>query len=64
MEEQKPSLGSRMKSFFIQNKRVLRITRKPSREEFKITLKVSGLGTLVIGFIGFLIHILGIIITK
>jgi len=48
---------SRIKSFFIESKRVLRITKKPSMEEFKITLKVTGIGLLIIGLIGFLIQV-------
>jgi protein transport protein SEC61 subunit gamma and related proteins len=36
--------------------RVFRITKKPSNEEFKTIVKVSGIGILVIGLIGFLIH--------
>jgi|TARA_Y100000310_G_scaffold343088_1_gene449130 protein transport protein SEC61 subunit gamma-like protein len=65
MEEgQKRSLGSKLKSFFLQNKRVLKVTKKPSRDEYKITLKVSGLGILLIGFIGFIIYMIGMMITK
>jgi protein transport protein SEC61 subunit gamma and related proteins len=64
MEQEKQSFGSRAKSFLRQNKRVLKITKKPSKEEYKITLKVSGLGILVIGFIGFLIYLVGVMFTK
>ena len=35
--------------------RVLRVTKKPSREEFKTIVKVSGLGMMLIGFIGFVV---------
>jgi protein transport protein SEC61 subunit gamma-like protein len=38
--------------------RVLKLTKKPSREEFLTISKVAGLGILVIGFVGFLIYIL------
>jgi protein transport protein SEC61 subunit gamma-like protein len=38
--------------------RVLKLTKKPSREEFLTIAKVAGLGILVIGFLGFLIYIL------
>ncbi|WMW26183.1 protein translocase SEC61 complex subunit gamma [Methanolobus sediminis] len=38
--------------------RVLKLTKKPSREEFLTIAKVAGLGILAIGFIGFLIYIL------
>lgn len=46
------------KSFIIECKRVLRITKKPTKEEFKTIVKASALGMAVIGGIGFLIHIL------
>lgn len=36
-------------------RRVLRITKKPNMEEFKSTVKVTGLGILIIGVIGFII---------
>jgi protein transport protein SEC61 subunit gamma-like protein len=36
--------------------RVLRITKKPSTEEYKSIVKASALGMVVIGLIGFVIH--------
>ncbi|NIA03210.1 MAG: protein translocase SEC61 complex subunit gamma [Nitrospirae bacterium] len=36
--------------------RILKLTRKPSREEFKMIAKVSGAGLLLIGLIGFIIY--------
>lgn len=38
--------------------RVLRITKKPDKLEYSTIVKVSGLGILLIGFIGFLITII------
>ncbi|WP_406671400.1 protein translocase SEC61 complex subunit gamma [Methanolobus sp. ZRKC4] len=38
--------------------RVLKLTKKPSREEFQMIAKVAGLGILAIGFVGFLIYVL------
>jgi protein transport protein SEC61 subunit gamma and related proteins len=35
-------------------KRVLRVTRKPKGEEFKTLMKITGLGVIVIGLIGFI----------
>lgn len=51
------SLLNKFKEFLIECKRVFKLTKKPSYEEYKIILKVSGIGILIIGFIGFLIHI-------
>lgn len=41
-------------SFFVQCKRVWSILRKPSAEEFKSISKISGLGILALGLMGFL----------
>ena len=55
--EEKRHIGTKLKSFFIQSRRVLKITQKPSKEEFQVIVKVSGLGILLIGLVGFLIHL-------
>ncbi len=51
----KPSLGTKFKSFFIQSKRVWHILRKPSNEEFKSIAKISAIGILALGLLGFII---------
>ena len=38
--------------------RILKLARKPSREEFKMIAKVAGAGILLIGFIGFVIYLI------
>ncbi len=38
--------------------RVLKLTRKPTREEFAIIAKVAGAGILLVGFIGFIVYLL------
>lgn len=38
--------------------RVLKLTKKPSREEFLTIAKVAGMGILAIGFVGFIIYVL------
>ncbi|WP_394328924.1 protein translocase SEC61 complex subunit gamma [Methanolobus profundi] len=38
--------------------RVLKLTKKPSREEFITIAKVAGLGILAIGFLGFITYVL------
>lgn len=47
-----------LKSFFKKCKRVWMTMKKPSKEEFQTIAKVSALGILVIGLIGFLFSIL------
>jgi len=55
-QEYKPSLWTKIKRFTKECKRVLKVTKKPSSTEFKTIVKVSGLGILIIGFIGFAVH--------
>ncbi len=42
--------------------RVLKITSKPDKEEFKSSAKITGIGIIIIGAIGFLIYALARII--
>ena len=51
------TLLSRLKSFMLECMRVMRITKRPTMEELKATVKVSGMGILIIGIIGFLVHL-------
>ena len=63
MEElqQEQSLFSRFKSFIMECRRVLIITKKPTRIEFKTIVKASALGMIIIGLIGFIIQIIRVI---
>jgi len=38
--------------------RIIKLTRKPTLEEFKTITKIAGVGILLIGFIGFVIYLL------
>ncbi len=49
---------ARLKSFYAECKRVFRITKKPTKEEYQAIVKVSGLGILLIGLLGFIIHVI------
>ncbi|PAV07686.1 protein translocase SEC61 complex subunit gamma [Methanosphaera cuniculi] len=44
--------------FLKQCERVLKVSRKPDNEEYKTVSKVTGIGILIIGVIGFIIAIL------
>ncbi|HJH31006.1 MAG TPA: protein translocase SEC61 complex subunit gamma [Methanosarcinaceae archaeon] len=48
------NVGMTIKSYL----RILKLTKKPSRDEFLIIAKVAGIGILFIGFIGFIIYVL------
>jgi protein transport protein SEC61 subunit gamma and related proteins len=50
------------KSFLAECKRVLLITRKPSPQEYKDLIKITGLGLIIIGFVGFVVQVLYVLI--
>lgn len=52
-----------MKSFGRECLRVLRVTKKPSNEEFKTIVKVSAAGMMLIGLIGFLLQMINYFLT-
>ena len=54
--ESKPSWQYKIKSFIGECLRVLKVTKKPDAIEFKTIVKVSGLGILIIGLIGFIVQ--------
>jgi len=60
--EEKKSYYTSFKSFLTQSKRVFKITKKPSMTEFKIIMKISGLGIAIIGIVGFIINMIWILI--
>lgn len=45
--------------FIKQCKRVIRVSKKPDREEYTDFVKVTAIGILIIGAIGFVIVIIG-----
>jgi len=51
----KPTMKTRLESFFLQSKRVWLLLKKPSMEEFKAIAGVSAIGILALGAIGFII---------
>jgi len=58
------SWPGRIKEFALECKRVLKITKKPTNEEFKTIVKVSSIGMLLIGFIGFLVVLIRELLLK
>jgi protein transport protein SEC61 subunit gamma-like protein len=45
------------KSKLKEYKRVLQIAEKPDRDEFEMSAKITGLGILIIGTVGFLFYL-------
>jgi protein transport protein SEC61 subunit gamma and related proteins len=56
--EFKETKKAKLKKFFKETLRVLRITRKPNKQEYLTTVKVTGLGAAIIGAIGFIIFLI------
>ncbi len=48
----------KLKSFIIQCTRVWRVLKKPTKQEFLMISKISALGVLAIGLVGFLIGLI------
>ena len=55
MEMESSGWKTRLGSFMVQCKRVWYILRKPSSTEFKTVAKVSAIGIISLGAIGFII---------
>ena len=55
-EDVKPSRFQKLRDFITECKRVVRVTKKPNREEYKTIVKISGIGMGIIGLLGFLVH--------
>lgn len=57
MEEQQEQ-PNKVKKFLKETLRVIRITKKPNREEYITLTKVTGLGIAILGLLGFVIFII------
>ncbi len=55
-EQNTTSWKYKIKSFIQESIRVLKVTKKPDATEFKTIVKVSGLGIIIIGLIGFIVQ--------
>ena len=49
---------SKLGSFIVQCKRVWHVLRKPTGEEFKTIAKVSAIGLVLIGLVGFIVAVI------
>jgi len=55
------SIWVKFKSFINECIRVLKVTKRPDRLEFTTIVKVSGLGILIIGLLGFIIQMIKVL---
>lgn len=65
LEEQPKQVGApisgkmaRLKSFMLECQRVLRVTKKPDKQEYLTIVKISAIGMAIIGVVGFAVHFL------
>ncbi|MBT4650940.1 protein translocase SEC61 complex subunit gamma [Candidatus Woesearchaeota archaeon] len=56
--EFKESKAKKLKRFLKETHRVIKLTKKPSKQEWLTATKITGLGTAVIGALGFVIFII------
>jgi protein transport protein SEC61 subunit gamma-like protein len=56
------TVKERLDKFIKDSKRVLKVSRKPDRQEYLELAKVTSIGVVIIGVIGFAIVLLGSLI--
>ncbi len=54
----------KLKLFVGECKRVLAVTKKPNKMEFRTIVKASGMGMMIIGLVGFLIQMIYVVIKE
>ena len=59
--ENQTSWKYKIRTFIQEAVRVLKVTKKPDAIEFKTVVKVSGLGILIIGLIGFVVQMIKVL---
>lgn len=63
-QQEKISVVEKLKRFVNKCVIVLRVTKKPTKQEFMTIFKVSGLGIVIIGLIGFVVQIVRQLLIK
>jgi protein transport protein SEC61 subunit gamma-like protein len=56
-KEKKPGIVSKMKNRLKQYRRTIEVSRKPDKDEFTASSKITGLGILLLGAIGFILFL-------
>jgi protein transport protein SEC61 subunit gamma-like protein len=56
--QEKQTVFTKIKRFILECRRVLKVTKKPDREEFKTIVKASGIGMIIIGLVGFILQMI------
>lgn len=56
MASKQPGMKDKIKEQLKKYKRVLIVTKKPDRTEFSQIVKITGLGIVIIGFVGLIVQ--------
>ncbi|MHA1377913.1 MAG: protein translocase SEC61 complex subunit gamma [Candidatus Helarchaeota archaeon] len=51
-------IENRIKTFWANSKRVMKMARKPTIKEMRLILRISGLGVVIIGAVGFVVKLI------
>ncbi|MHA1298094.1 MAG: protein translocase SEC61 complex subunit gamma [Candidatus Helarchaeota archaeon] len=51
-------IQNKVKTFWANSKRVMKMARKPTVKEMRLILRITGLGVVVIGAVGFIVKLL------
>ncbi len=51
-------MAMKLRELISESKRILRLARKPTKEEFTQMAKITGIGILFLGIVGFIIQLL------
>jgi len=58
------SVSGTLKKAYSETRRILRLTRKPKKSEFEETAKITGVGMIVVGLVGFIVFMVSEIIRQ
>ena len=57
-KKKKPSLYERLRIFFLNSKRILKIANKPNRKDYLLVFKICAIGLLILGVLSYIIQLI------
>ena len=57
-KKKKPGLYERLKGFFLNTKRILKIAHKPTRKEYWTVFKICIIGLVILGAVSYVIQLI------
>ncbi|MCD6127667.1 MAG: protein translocase SEC61 complex subunit gamma [Methanomicrobia archaeon] len=58
------NIKEKLSEFYKSSRRVWKLSKKPDKAEYSLTAKVTGLGMVIIGGLGFIIILIAELITR